>query len=115
MQLPLSQNRLVALALAGVVLTGGVTALLAAPGVFGAELGGDDGGGAGPTAADAPPAANDSFTPAVQTQDGDYEDDEYEAYEDHESEDDGDEEEDGDEDDEEDEDHESLRPVEVAA
>jgi len=110
MQLPLSENRLVALALMGVLLTGGVTALLAAPGAFGAALGDDGDSGAAPAVADAPPAQNDSFTPAVQTQHEEREDDE--EHEDDEEYEDGEEHE-AHEDDEGDE-HESVRPVEGA-
>jgi len=120
MQLPLSQNRLVALALVGVVLTGGVTALLAAPGAFGAALGGDGEAGGGPAVADAPPAQNDSFTPAVQTQPDDGEDDFYEEDEHAEEDEEGEEHESGEEDEAHEEgeegeeyEHESVRLVEV--
>ncbi|WP_254761538.1 hypothetical protein [Natrinema marinum] len=82
MRAPLPTNRLVSLTLAGAVLTAVVALALAAPGL---GLVGDaptDGPTSTPLASDAP-TPNADFTPAVDTQGGEYEDE----YEDHEEDD----------------------------
>jgi len=83
MQLPLPTNRLVALTLAGAVLTAVVAVGLASPSLFGADTAGATGSDAPPGAsAQLPPDAptpNTQFTPAVQTPSGEHE--EYEGYE----------------------------------
>ncbi|WP_265108273.1 hypothetical protein [Halosolutus halophilus] len=84
MRIPLPTNRLVALTLAGAVLTGAVALVLAAPGLGVVDDSLTD--GTGPTSiADDAPTPNEDFTPAVDTQGGEErEDDEYEEHEEHE-------------------------------
>lgn len=82
MRNPLPKNRLVLLTLAGATLTAAVAVGLAAP-AFGIGVSGEDVTNAGPsssgTAGGAAPTPNDSFTPAVQTQN-------YSEHEEHEGE-----------------------------
>lgn len=86
MRIPVPKNRLVALTLAGALLTTVVAVGLAfpIPGVTQAEHAGDDAVGAastnGPQAAADAPTPNQDFTPAVQAQSGG-EDEEHEAEE----------------------------------
>lgn len=80
MRIPVPRNRLVALTLVGVVLTGGLSVALASPALIpDADEGADDGDPG--LAADAP-APNENFTPDVRSQyAGDDESEEHEEYE----------------------------------
>jgi len=95
MRIPLPTNRLVAMTLAGALLTMVVAGGLAFPGLGLASLSDDDTGvtaGDQQTAGDAP-QPNESFTPAVQTGgDAESDDGEYAEYEEDEYEDEADEE-----------------------
>lgn len=97
MRVPVPNNKLVAFALAGALLTAIVAGALAMPGIGLTQSGEQD--PAGTTASDASqqlaadaPTPNQDFTPAVQTQSG-YEDEEHEEHEDEYDEKDGDEDE----------------------
>lgn len=111
MRIPVPKNELVALTLAGALLTAVVAGALAfpIPGVTAAGDSGEDSGvapaGASQAAADVP-TPNQNFSPAVQTQSR-YEDEEHEAYEAEEHEDDEREEEYHEEEHEENEEHEA--------
>ena len=87
MRLPVPDNRLVTLTLAGALLTAVVAGVLAMPG--GLAQAGEQSDSHGPSASESPqraagdaPTPNQEFTPAVQSQssneDGEYEDDEHE-------------------------------------
>jgi len=83
MRIPVPRNRLVALTVLGMVLTGGLGLALASPSL----LPGDDGPPAQPNASSASlgadaPTPNPDFTPAVQSQPAGGDD--HEEYEDHE-------------------------------
>ena len=87
MNVPVPRNRLVALTVFGVVLTGVVSATLASPTLLLGDGGATDDAGqdSNALASDAP-TPNENFTPAVQSQGGGEENGEYEeeGYEDHE-------------------------------
>lgn len=86
MRVPVPRNKLVALTLAGALLTAVVAGALALPD-WGLAQAGEQPDSPGTTASDAPrqaaadaPTPNQDFTPAVQTQSG-YGDEEHEPYE----------------------------------
>ncbi|MGM0388840.1 hypothetical protein BDK88_2417 [Natrinema hispanicum] len=86
MRIPVPTNRLVALTLAGAVLTGVVALALAAPGLgLGVDSLTDN---ENPTVASDAPTPNGDFTPAVQSGGGEHEDDEYEEHDEYEDEED---------------------------
>jgi len=99
MRIPVPNNRLVALTLAGALLTAIVAGALAVP-IDGLTQSGGQVDQSGSTDSDAPrqvasdaPTPNQDFTPAVQTQSG-YEGEEHEEYEEREEYEEEDEEED---------------------
>lgn len=81
MRLPLPQNRLVALTLAGALLTTVVAAGLTAPGLFGADGNGIASSESGDVVLQDAPTPNENFTPAVQTQSGGEHEEEWEEHE----------------------------------
>ena len=88
MQIPVPQNRLVEFTLAGALLTAVVAGALAMPG--GLAQAGEQSDTPGTSASDSPqraagdaPTPNQDFTPAVQSQSSN-EDEEYEAEDEHE-------------------------------
>lgn len=98
MRLPVPNNKLVAFTLAGVLLTAVVAGALAIPG-GGLAQAGEQADSPGTPASDASqqvaadaPTPNQDFTPAVQTQSGD-EDEEHEEYEEDEEHEEGEEDE----------------------
>jgi hypothetical protein len=83
MNVPVPRNRLIALTVLGVVLTGLVSVTLASPTLLFGDAGDAQPENSNTLASDAP-TPNESFTPAVQSQDGGGDSEEEERYEEHE-------------------------------